>query len=116
MSASAMADKRHAILGDIADNAERVMREHGVPADVAEQAGAAIADHLSNSWAGITVYFPMDYHYKIAQRDLQILAEFNGHNHRQLAQRYKLNENAIYRLLKRTQERKFDREQGKLDL
>jgi Mor family transcriptional regulator len=111
-----MADKRHELLSDIADHAAHVMREHGVPADVAEQAGAAVADHLCDAWAGSTVCFPKDYRFKITQRDLKILAEFNGRNHHELAKRWGLTENAIYKLLKRIQERKFDRDQGKLDL
>ena len=112
---SVMAAKRHELLSDIADHAAHVMREHGVPADVAEQAGASIADHLSNTWAGSTVCFPMDYYFKLTKRDLQILSEFNGRNHYQLAHKYGLTENAVYKLLKRTQQRKFERDQYRLD-
>ncbi len=116
MKQSAMAEKRHELLSDIADHAAHVLREHGVPGEVAEQAGSAVADHLSVAWAGATVCFPKDYRYKLTKRDLQILSEFNGRNHHALAMKYSLTENAVYKLLKRVQDRKFDRDQGKLDL
>lgn len=47
---------------------------------------------------------------------LEILGKFNGRNHHALAVEYDMTENAIYKLLKRTQDRKFDRDQHKLDL
>ena len=50
-----------------------------------------------------------------AQRDLEILGKFNGRNHHALAVEYDMTENAIYKLLKRTQDRKFDRDQHKID-
>lgn len=113
---SAMAEKRHELLSDIADHIAQTLREHNIETDVAEQAGSAAADHLSAAWAGSTVCFPKDHRYKLSKRDLQILSKFNGRNHHALALQYNLTENAIYKLLKRVQERKFDREQGKLDL
>lgn len=116
MKQSAMAEKRHELLSDIADHVAHVLQEHGVLGEVAEQAGSAVADHLSVAWAGATVCFPKDHRYKLTKRDLQILSEFNGRNHHALALKYSLTENAIYKLLKRVQDRKFDRDQGKLDL
>lgn len=113
---SAMAEKRHELLSDIADHVVRILRDHRIPDEVADQAGAAVADHLSDAWAGSTVCFPKDHRYKLTKRDLKILGEFNGRNHHLLAVKYNLTENAIYKLLKRVQERKFDRDQGKLDL
>ncbi|WP_238174978.1 Mor transcription activator family protein [Pseudomonas aeruginosa] len=50
------------------------------------------------------------------KRDLQILSEFNGRNHHALARKYGLTPSSIYKLLKRIQDRKFERDQGKLDL
>ena len=113
---SAMAEKRHELLADIADHVSHVLQEHNIDPAVAEQAGSAVANHLSEAWAGSTVCFPKDYLFKLTKRDLEILSKFNGRNHRVLAQEYDLTENAVYRLLKRIQDRKFDREQGKLDL
>ena len=112
----AMADKRHELLSDIADHIAKVVEEHGVEPAIAEQAGAAAVDHLCQAWAGSTVCFPKDHRYKVTKRDQEILAKFRGNNHHALAVEYDLTENAIYKLLKRVQDRKFDRDQHKLDL
>ena len=84
-------------------------------AKIAEQAGAAVVEHLSNTWAGSCLTFPKDFRWRITQRDLEILGKFNGRNHHALAVEYDMTENAIYKLLKRTQDRKFDRDQHKID-
>lgn len=113
---SAMADKRHELLSDIADHVAEVLKEHGIESDITEQAGNAVADHLSQTWAGSTICIPKDHRFKLSKRDLVILSKFKGNNHHALSVEYNLTENAIYKLLKRVQDRKFDREQGKLDL
>ncbi len=112
---TAMAEKRHELLSDIADHVAAVVAEHGVDAAIAEQAGAAVVEHLSNTWAGSCVTFPKDFRWRITQRDLEILGKFNGRNHHALAVEYDMTENAIYKLLKRTQDRKFDRDQHRID-
>lgn len=113
---SAMAEKRHELLSDIADHIAKVVVEHGVAPAIAVQAGAAAADHLSQAWAGSTICIPKDHRFKLTQRDVEILSKFRGNNHHALAVEYNLTENAIYKLLKRVQDRRFDRDQGKLDL
>lgn len=113
---SILAETRHELLDDIAAHTATVLSEHGIDAALAEQAGSAVADHLANQWRGATLYIPSDYHHRLTKRDLQILGEFNGRNHHALARKYNLTPSSIYKLLKRTQDRKFDRDQGKLDL
>lgn len=113
---SAMAEKRHELLTDIADHVAHVLASHNVDAELAEQAGQALADHLSEAWAGSTVCFPKDHHYKLTKRDLEIYHKFTGRNHRALAQRFDLTENAIYRIVKRAHRLEIDRKQGKLAL
>ena len=110
-----MADKRHELLSEIHAHVAHVLRDHGIDAAIADQAGAATADHLAQTWAGSTICIPKDYHYAVTKRDLEILSKFRGNNHTALARENALTENAIYKLLKRVQERKFDRDQGKLD-
>ncbi|WP_277600858.1 Mor transcription activator family protein, partial [Pseudomonas aeruginosa] len=66
--------------------------------------------------SGATLYIPSDYRHQVTKRDLQILSEFNGRNHHALARKYGLTPSSIYKLLKRIQDRKFERDQGKLDL
>lgn len=111
-----MAEKRHELLSDIADHVAFVLRDHGIDSAIAEQAGAAVVDHLCTTWAGSLVNFPKDYRWKLTQRDLEILSKFRGNNHHALAVEYGMTENGIYKLLKRVQDRKFDRDQHRLDL
>lgn len=113
---SAMADKRHELLSDIADHVAEVLADHGIEPAITEQAGNAVADHLSKAWAGSTICIPKDHRFKLSKRDMEILSKFRGNNHHMLAVQYNLTENAIYKLLKRAQDKKFDRDQGKLNL
>lgn len=111
-----MADKRHELLSDIADHTAQVLRDHGIDAAIAEQAGAASADHLAQTWGGSTICIPKDHRFNLTKRDLEILSKFRGNNHHALAVEHNLSENAIYKLLKRVQDRRFARDQGRLDL
>ncbi|MCP5012620.1 MAG: Mor transcription activator-like protein [Aestuariibacter sp.] len=111
-----MEDKRHELLSDIADNVALILLEHSITPEVAEQVGCAVADHLSVTWAGSTICIPKDHRYRISQRDQEILSKFRGNNIHALAVEYHLTENAIYKLLKRVQERIFHEKQGRLDL
>lgn len=111
-----MAEKRHELLSDIADHVAQVATEHGIPPDISAQVGAAAADHLSQTWGGSTICIPKDHQYRITVRDTEILGKFKGNNHRALALEYGLTENAIYKLLNRVQQRKYSRDQQRLDL
>lgn len=112
---SAMGEKRHELLADIAAHVAQVLLEHKIDTELADQIGTSVSNHLSEAWAGSTITIPKDHLFKLSKRDLEILSKFNGRNHRRLGLEYGLTENAIYRLLKRVQDRKFDRDQGKLD-
>lgn len=85
MSESRMEPMRNKLLSDVAAQAANIIKEHGIEADVAEQAGIAIADHLAEHWGGQLINFPKDYLFKLAERDLRIYNEFAGHNHGALA-------------------------------
>ncbi len=113
---TAMAEKRHELLQDIADHVALVLEEHCIGKAVAAQAGSAVVAHLSSMWAGSHITIPKDFRWKLTQRDLEILSKFRGNNHHALAVEYGMTENAIYKLVKRTQDRKFARDQHALDL
>lgn len=113
---STMEDKRHELLTEIADHVSSVLQDHCISKDVADQVGCAVADHLSQTWSGSTICIPKDFRYKISKRDQEILSKFRGNNHHTLAVQYGLTENAIYKLLKRVQDRNYHRQQCQLDL
>lgn len=111
---SRMEDLRNELLADVAAHAAEILLDHNVAPDVAEQAGAAIADHLADNWGGQVVSIPKDFAYKLAQRDRLILGQFDGANHSELAKRYDMTERGIRKLLARAIQRQRDLFQGKL--
>lgn len=109
-----MEDLRNELLSDVAAHAAVVLQDHGVADDVADQAGAAIADHLASHWGGQVLTVPKDYAFRLALRDQMILEEFNGTNLPELAKRYDMTERGIRKLLARAHKRQRDLFQGKL--
>jgi len=105
---------RHELLSDVADHAAATLRDYGIAADVADQAGVAIANILAEHWGGQLISFPKDYHFKLAERDLRIYGEFTGVNHAELARRYKPTVHGIYKLVERVRRREVERRQGEL--
>ena len=99
---SRMETARHELLSDIADQIALVLHELNIDGDVAEQCGEVIANHLAEHWAGQHITIPKDYAHKISARNLQIWEEFDGSNHRELAKKYGITPNAIYRIIKQT--------------
>lgn len=109
-----MEDLRNELLSDVAAHAATVLQDHGVDGEVADQAGAAIADHLADHWGGQLITVPKDYAYRLALRDQAILAEFDGANLPDLARRYNMTDRGIRKLLARAHKRQRDLYQGKL--
>lgn len=103
---------RAELLLDVATHASHLAVELGFAKDVSDQLGSALADHLAEHWAGQIITIPRDYAFKLSERDLKIWEEFDGHNHSQLARKYDLSVNAIYRLLKRTHRRAMSLKQN----
>lgn len=92
---------RHELLRDLADQASTLLLDYGIPAEVAEQVGCALADHMAEHWGGQLINFPKDACFKVAQRDIDIWSEFNGRNHPSLAKKYGISQRAIYDIIKR---------------
>lgn len=109
-----MEDLRNEFLSDVAAHAATVLQDHGVDDDVAEQAGAAIADHLADHWGGQVLSVPKDYAYKLAQRDVEILARYTGDNLASLAREYDMTTRGVRKLLARATLRQRDSLQGSL--
>lgn len=109
-----MEDLRNALLTDVAAGAAVVMQDHGIAVEVAEQAGAAIADLLADNWGGQIVTVPKDHAFRLAIRDQEILAAFDGTNLQELAKRYDMTERGVRKLLVRAHKRQRDLYQGKL--
>ncbi|BEH14296.1 Mor transcription activator family protein [Marinobacter shengliensis] len=98
---SRMKALRHELLRDLSAQTDSLLRDYGIPVDVADQVGHALADHMAQHWGGQLVNFPKDARFEVAQRDLDIWSEFNGRNHPYLAQKYNLSQRAIYDIVRR---------------
>lgn len=111
MSRRDMAARRNRFFDEIAGAVAAAAKDFGQPKDVAEQLGAAVADALATDWKGQLITVPMDHYYKLAKRDLQVLADRHaGDSVAALAKRYGLCQRAVYRLLERAETRARDRQ------
>ena len=91
------------ILDDIAQLLR--LRLHGhIPEDQADALALAQANDLGQAYSGCQLYIPKyeGLVLKRRQRDQSIWQAFTGHNHRELALRYKLTVGQIYTILART--------------
>lgn len=102
-SSERMAVRRNDLLADVADRAASILKGYGLTAQAAQDAGDAIADDLAINWGGQYITVPKDMKYRSAKRAQQIVDDFNGSNHSELAASHSLSVNAIYKILKRAQ-------------
>ncbi|MFN3879820.1 MAG: Mor transcription activator family protein [Nitrincola lacisaponensis] len=102
---SQMEKRRHELLEDVSAHASQIIINHGVDADIANQVGIAIADHLARHWGGQMITIPKDYFFGIAKRDAEIWAKFNGRNQSDLARQYGMTLRGIYKVLDRMRSR-----------
>ncbi|GGK08870.1 Mor transcription activator family protein [Luteimonas terricola] len=110
-----MVERRAEFLTDVAAAAADRAREFGMPADQAEQIGAAIADMVAEDWGGQVLSIPKDHAYQLAQRDRQILlAHRNGASFAKLAKEYGMSDRGVRRLLRRAELRDPDLRQAQL--
>lgn len=105
MHESHMSRVRHELLTDVADQIEIILREFNVDPAKAEQAGAAVSNHLAEHWGGQYVTIPKDFLFKTTERDLAIFEELNRDNINELSKKYDISVNGIYRAVKRIRKR-----------
>lgn len=100
-----MAAKRNELLSDLVALAEEVLQEYDVAPTVATIIANALADRLADHWGGQNISFPKDFHWKLAQLELEIYDAFNGRNYDELARRYQMTERGIRKLIARARSR-----------
>ena len=59
-----------------------------------------VARHITDNWGGQLIYIPKNHLGQIDERDMQVYREFDGRNHAQLAKKYNLTVQQIYRIVK----------------
>ena len=80
----------------------------------AEHGAKEVADRMAAHWGGQNIYFPMGLSYKLSQRDRQIYDDFTGANHSELARKYGVSLQWIYKIVKTVRQEEMARRQGAL--
>lgn len=73
-----------------------------------------LSRHLTDNWGGQLIYIPKNQGGKLDERDKQIYAEFNGSNHFELAKKYDLAVQQIYKIVKMVGQAEMAKRQGSL--
>lgn len=68
--------------------------------DAAEQFGVELAERMAGHWGGQNLYFPMGLSLQLSKRDKQIYSEFDGMNHSDLARKYNVSVQWVYKIVK----------------
>lgn len=90
------------IINDLAFHASQVLIESmNIDSASAENAGQAIADRMMRNWGGQSIYFPKGISGRASERDYQIYSECDGRNYAELAKKYNLTLQWIYKIVKR---------------
>ena len=101
------------LLVDLAEHCACALRETaGMDKDKADQVGREIAERMASHWGGQNIYFPMGLSYKLSQRDRQIFEDFTGANHSDLARKYGVSLQWIYKVVKTVRQEEIARRQG----
>jgi Mor family transcriptional regulator len=90
------------LLDDVASYISTLLVRIGVLGEEqAEWAGQEASLELAKAWGGQLVYVPMTLAHERQLRDHKVWAEFNGHNHAELAQKYAISVPWVYRIIRR---------------
>ena len=115
MKGSSFKSKGPELLVDLADHVSFTLVELlAMDQDKARQVGVEIADRMAAHWGGQNIYFPMGLSYKLSQRDRQIYDDFTGANHSELARKYGVSLQWIYKIVKTVRQEEMARRQGAL--
>lgn len=101
------------LLVDLAEKCALALKDTaGLDDDKATQVGREIADRMAAHWGGQNIYFPMGLSYKLSQRDRLIFDDFTGANHSELARKYGVSLQWIYKIVKTVRQEEIARRQG----
>lgn len=78
----------------------------------AQHVAKEVSDRMAAHWGGQNIYFPMGQSIKLSRRDRQIYDDFNGSNHSDLARKYGVSLQWIYKIVKAVRKEEIARRQG----
>jgi Mor family transcriptional regulator len=110
-----MAQRRAELLTWLAERVAHEATACGVSADVAEQIGCAVSDGLADEWGGQIISVPKDHYYRLAARDVEILAAHRaGESLSSIALRTNMHTRSIRKIIARAALRDPSRQQPRL--
>lgn len=111
-----MADNRiPELISDLeAQTVAFLLAELNIPNEQAQVFSKKLSRHLTDNWGGQLIYIPKNQGGKLDERDKQIYAEFNGKNHFELARKYDLAVQQIYKIVKTVGQFEMAQRQGGL--
>ena len=113
--ASEFKSKGPELLVDLAEQCSQALREKaGLDHAQADQVAREVADRMAAHWGGQNIYFPMGLSYRLSQRDRQIYDEFTGANHSDLARKWGVSLQWVYKIVKTVGAEEIARRQGDL--
>ncbi|HET8898419.1 MAG TPA: Mor transcription activator family protein [Rhodanobacteraceae bacterium] len=100
--ANTMAMRRHELLAEVEQTVMATALDIGADKHLAEHLGAAVADMLAESWAGQQITFPLNGHYGLSPRELEIATQnAAGKPVWKLAREHRMTERGVRKLLSR---------------
>jgi Mor family transcriptional regulator len=78
----------------------------------AEHVAKEVTERMAAHWGGQNVYFPMGQSVQLSRRDRQIYDGFNGTNHSELARKYGVSLQWIYKIVKAVRKQEIATRQG----
>ena len=89
------------LLQDLADKlAEHAQEAFGVPEAKARRFAQEAAGRVADDWGGQNIYVPMDMVGRRIERNDRLYREFTGENAADLATKYRLSIQCVYRIIK----------------
>lgn len=103
------------LLSDLALHTREILVANGsIDSDSAETLAWAVADRIAEHWGGQYLYIPRGCSLSVEREHLEIYNDFNGHNHAELAQKYRKSVVWIYSVVKRVKKQITSQRQGNL--
>lgn len=100
------------ILLDLAEQVRaELVKNHNMDEQQARKIGVDVALKIANNWAGELIYIPQSVALMSSERNLAIWREFDGKNHRELARKYGVSMQWVYKVIKRVQRQEVEKRQ-----
>lgn len=94
------------LLEDLAIHLEQEFIKEGFGIPDACQKAISISEKMRQHWKGQSLYIPSGANAKTRNRDQQIIAEFNGRNHAELAHKHGISTMRIRQILWRARDKR----------